>query len=44
MANVKIFAHKCIIANKSPYFFQYFKDNKVNSQDEKLVVDFGGQV
>jgi hypothetical protein len=29
IVSTKIYAHQCIIAYKSPYFTQYFKDRKL---------------
>ena len=40
---VKVQAHQCIIANKSAYFAQYFKDHQRRGGDT-LTVDFAGQV
>jgi hypothetical protein len=42
--STRIYAHKCIIAQKSPYFASFFKDEGVKKQiiEDKLVVDFAG--
>ncbi len=42
--STRIYAHKCIIAQKSPYFASFFKDEGVKKQiiEDKLVVDFTG--
>ena len=40
-------AHQCVIAHKSAYFAQFFKDKRptTSSPDDRvLVVDFGGSV
>lgn len=44
--SLKVSAHQCLIAHKSSYFAQYFKElRKAAPKEQKvLTVDFGGQV
>jgi len=47
---LKVAAHQCIIAHKSPYFAQFFKEQKASSgsknpsEDRTLIIDFNGAV
>jgi BTB/POZ domain len=43
MPSLKVSAHQCIIASRSPYFQQLFKE-KQHSHADPLVIDFQGQV
>ena len=41
---LKVAAHQCIVAHKSPYFEAFFRERGGAKLGEPLVVDFGGQV
>ena len=44
--HTRVNAHQCIIAHKSSFFSQFFKEkhSKQSLQDDKLIIDFQGNV
>ena len=46
LVNTKVYAHSAVIALKSAYFSQYFKEQHISAKKDSapLQIDFNGQV